>query len=245
MRALLLLAFMVVVALPARAADVARFRNLGFSPDGRYFAFIEYGVQDGSGFPYANAFVIDLDHDKWAGSPVRVVTRREAHHAWEARGEALARIEPLMRQSEIDELLNGRVLFHAPPWEGLEPAIRARFVLWRHQLGDPRHTYDLRLSTFPLPGGDCLPGTVASARGFALDVMAMDSGNGLRLYADKKVPASRHCVISYAIDRVIHFRPAKGKPRTVVVVRYGYFGFEGLDERYLAVPVQLPELGGK
>jgi predicted secreted protein len=38
------------------------------------FAFEEYGVQDGSGFPYANRFYIDVDTDSFivADSPIRV-----------------------------------------------------------------------------------------------------------------------------------------------------------------------------
>ena len=33
------------------AADIASVRPIGFSSDGAVFAFEEYGIQDGSGFP--------------------------------------------------------------------------------------------------------------------------------------------------------------------------------------------------
>ena len=46
-------------AASARAGDVAELEILGFSDDGGVFAFEEYGVQDGSGFPYANRYYID------------------------------------------------------------------------------------------------------------------------------------------------------------------------------------------
>ncbi len=48
---------------PAAAADRALAELIGYSPDGRYFAFEQYGVHDGSGAPYADITVIDLSAD--------------------------------------------------------------------------------------------------------------------------------------------------------------------------------------
>ena len=61
-----LLTAIIAFTGPLYAADAAERAILGFSPDGRWFAFEEYGVQDGSGAPYANIYVIDLDMDRWA-----------------------------------------------------------------------------------------------------------------------------------------------------------------------------------
>jgi predicted secreted protein len=56
----------------ARAGDAAGREVIGFSPDGRYFAFEQYGVQDGSGFAYSDIMVIDATSDAWVvGTPVR------------------------------------------------------------------------------------------------------------------------------------------------------------------------------
>ena len=69
----LLTAFAVLGALaPAKAGDAATLNVLGFSSDGAIFAFEEYGVQDGSGFPYANRYYIDTATDTFLpGSPIR------------------------------------------------------------------------------------------------------------------------------------------------------------------------------
>jgi hypothetical protein len=57
---------------PALAGDRALIDYVGFSPDFRYFAFEEFGIQDGSGFAYSNLYVVDLDTDSWVvGTPVR------------------------------------------------------------------------------------------------------------------------------------------------------------------------------
>ncbi len=245
MRSLLSFLFVLLLTSQVRAAIVADFRNLGFSPDGRHFAFMEYGVQDGSGFPFASVYVIDLERDAWVGPPVRILLEKEAADAREAMRIALRKAAPVLKRASVDPLLAGRELFHAPPTEGTEPAIVAIFTGWPWQLSEARWRYVLQLSTFPLPGGDCVPGMVEGARGFALDVRT-GTGDRTRLHADGRLPASRGCPVSYAIDRVIRFTVPgdmgrKMLVRDVVIIRYGYPAFEGFDERYLAVPVRLPE----
>jgi len=158
--------------------------------NGRHFAFMEYGVQDGSGFPFASVFVIDLDRDAWAGSPVRILLRKEASGPREAMRIALRNAAAILKRAGIAPLLTGRELFHAPPTEGTEAAITATFAGWPWQSGDARW--------------------------------------------------------KYVIDRVIRFTvPGDGsrdlEERDVVIIRYGHPAFEGLDQRYLAIPVRLPE----
>ncbi|MDB5540970.1 MAG: hypothetical protein JWQ89_2697, partial [Devosia sp.] len=70
---------LALAALPALAGDAANFAPLGFSADGRYFGFEEFGVQDGSGFPYSNIFILDVEADQWVGeSPFRIRDEEEA-----------------------------------------------------------------------------------------------------------------------------------------------------------------------
>jgi predicted secreted protein len=35
--------------------------TIGYSPDGRYFAYEEFGTHDGSGAPFAEITIVDLD----------------------------------------------------------------------------------------------------------------------------------------------------------------------------------------
>jgi len=78
-----MLAFAVIVQLVfsvklVAAADASDRAIIGFSKDGSHFAFEEYGMQDGSGFPYADIYIINLKTDKWVkGSPIRVLVRDE------------------------------------------------------------------------------------------------------------------------------------------------------------------------
>ena len=86
--ALLWLAQSVV---PAAAADRALVDVIGYSEDLRYFAFEEFGVQDGSGFAYANRYYIDTTTDRYLpDTPIRVRLQDETKSVNNARAEAKA-----------------------------------------------------------------------------------------------------------------------------------------------------------
>lgn len=79
----------VLSANAAQAGDTAALNILGFSAEGNIFAFEEYGAQDGSGFPYANRFYIDVSTDKFMpGTPVRVRLEEESASIKTAREQA-------------------------------------------------------------------------------------------------------------------------------------------------------------
>ena len=64
---------------------------IGYSPDSRYFAFEQYGTQDGSGFPYADIFILDLKTNAWVdGSPIRILIEDETATLAAARAKAIA-----------------------------------------------------------------------------------------------------------------------------------------------------------
>jgi predicted secreted protein len=56
------LVFFVLIFTPvfAQARDIFNFQSLGFSNDGKYYAFAESVVADGSGFATAKAAVMDV-----------------------------------------------------------------------------------------------------------------------------------------------------------------------------------------
>ena len=95
MRVLTLLVVLILGSARALAADGAAFNAIGYSPDSRYFAFEQYGVQDGSGFPYWDVFVIDLKSNEWVkGSPYRALLESETAKISAARDQARAAAAP-------------------------------------------------------------------------------------------------------------------------------------------------------
>ena len=86
----------------ARAGDFASFQPIGFSADGSVFAFEEYGVQDGSGFPYSNFFVLDTRKDTFLpGTPIRLRIDKENTSLAEVRAQTAAKAAPLARKFDL------------------------------------------------------------------------------------------------------------------------------------------------
>src|SRR5437868_5180577 len=111
--ALALIAVLIVATTSARAADNAERAVIGFSPDGRYFAFEQYGVQDGSGFPYSEIFIIDLPANRWVkGSPFRERVEDDDALVSAARAKSAKAAEALLAQLKASE--PGEVLGSQP-----------------------------------------------------------------------------------------------------------------------------------
>jgi predicted secreted protein len=226
-------ALLALLAFPAVAGDRALIGYLGFSEDGNFFAFEEFGVQDGSGFPYANLYIIDLPADSWVGgSPYRVRIEDESGDVRDARDMAFQQAEAKLDELDIsvaayaiavngdgEDIGDSRSLTFGDPGYGREP------------IQNPRA---LTLDTVQLRSNmDCsiIEGEVY---GFTLSL------DGKEIYADKgPLPASRGCAMDYRIYAVV--RPAEwffgGTPRDVAIISTYPFGFEGPDRRFLAVPI--------
>jgi hypothetical protein len=43
---------------------------IGFSPDGRYFAFEQYGFNEGEGLPYSHMYFIDVERNDYVTKPI-------------------------------------------------------------------------------------------------------------------------------------------------------------------------------
>ncbi|RUY01131.1 DUF2259 domain-containing protein, partial [Mesorhizobium sp. M7A.F.Ca.US.005.03.2.1] len=93
----------LATSIAAHAGDVAELEILGFTKDGSVFAFEEYGVQDGSGFPYANRYYIDTSTDSFLkGTPIRVRLEDENAKLDAVRLQARQKGESIVSQAELD-----------------------------------------------------------------------------------------------------------------------------------------------
>lgn len=234
---LLVAALLLPFTTPAAAAEFAARRILGFSPGGHYFAFEQYGVQDGSGFPYADIFVIGAARDEWVrGSPFRVLLRDERARLQQARKKAMDNAIPLLKKLAI--ATPGRLLASNPPGElSADPhhveVNASRFVT------APPERWTFRLEELPLASARCDRFMDQPAAGFRLTARRQ-GGALLLLHADSAIPDSRGCPLRYAIsDIVVHEPDAGGRSFAILISVYS-FGFEGPDRRFLAVTKRLP-----
>ncbi|MBL4784810.1 MAG: DUF2259 domain-containing protein [Cohaesibacteraceae bacterium] len=233
----------VILALPlifnggSIAGDYAEHRILGFSEDGRFFGFEEYGIQDGSGFPYSNIYVIDLARDSWVkNTPVRITLTSENKTLLEARHEAM--------KGASDVLINKRLvvpgaLLGANPVNSVRDGQTLAF--FRDAIGGKRLQHgSVQLSQFKLPLSDqCASFGVEAVRGFRLSFSDQSSGQIKVLHQDAKLPSSRGCAISYRLSALYAHTRYPDMNNGVAIISVFKHGFEGPDRRFIAVPVPL------
>jgi predicted secreted protein len=234
------IAWLVATALPAAAGDWADRAILGFSPDGATFAFEEFGVQDGSGFPYANVYVVDTATDAWVkGTPVRILIEDETADLEDARAMAIEKAEAVI--AARGGLGGGyRIVASNPPTELSADPHAVRFLpdLYANQ---PYAAWDLALTLLPMPDGEACA-NLGPVFGFRLDLTDPD-GSAHVLHEDGALPASRFCPTDYAItDVIVSTADGREPPALVVLLNLIRQGFEGPDRRYLAVAARLPGL---
>jgi len=225
---------LVLLVTTAQAADRALLNMLGYSQDGDYFAFEEFGVQDGSGFAFSTVYVVDLAHDKWTyGTPFSAVAQDENKPLAMARAEAMAKAKSKLDQYQI----------------GVPAQILAL-------IGDGAADSGMRVS-WSTPAC-CGPGqTQADEFSLILETRSIGSAEdyckqmspvGFNLYFQDQdgrtqvhadgdmLPKSRRCTLDYRIYAVVQpFEQSSGR-RVGVIAAYP-FGFEGVDRRFLVVPI--------
>lgn len=228
-----LLAASLASAAPALAGDAATPAFIGYYADGRYFAFEEFGVQDGSGLAYSNIYVVDLPADTWVkGSPFRSQAGDQNPDQpldevrVDAMGQAHSALDALGVRNPVDTLwLDG-----SRDGDGKAVAFSYGPIL-------TEGTYlSLALTTSPATSSlDCVGLTGNPPLGFRL-TFAQDEGEGAVRHDDGgKIPASRGCATDYRIYAVV--RPVDNYQHYVAIIATYPFGFEGPDRRFLAVPL--------
>jgi predicted secreted protein len=244
MRSCLAWLFLCLSASICFAADAAERQILGFSPDGRYFAFEQYGVQDGSGFPYSEIFIIDLDNDRWVeGTPVRVRLEDETQGLSKAREKAMAEAQSFLKQAQIED--NARVLASNPVNQKTENAQHLVFHSYYTSLGhlEPIDESDedviaLTVEDVVLPTPEGCPIGDTPLAGFLLKVRR-GAEPFREVHRDKSIPSSRGCPLKYSLSDAVAYVSTDGRfQRLVALVNVFSFGFEGADRRFIAVPVQ-------
>jgi len=224
-------------AAPALAGDAAQFDPIGFSDDGRYFAYEEYGIQDGSGFPYDTIYLVDLMADKWVGKPVRVRLDDEMAGLPQARQQAMQQAKAMLDKAALTT--PAQILLMNADGEIAADGTEVNFAMFGNgltTLGDP---LKLSLSSFASTSTEpCASyGMDGPVKGFAL-TLTDSADNSAEIYRDATVPASRGCVSDYRIHAIISPFPAGSSASPMVGVISAYsLGFEGPDRRFITVPI--------
>ena len=231
----------------ALAADGASLNAIGYSPDSRYFAFEQYGIQDGSGFNYWDIFIIDLKNDQlMPGSPVRALIEDEKARLSDARKSAYERATPLLQHYVITE--PAAIIAANPSTEVVTDHGRIAFERWYLPRGATPDTldsslmrHDVSVSTMALPAPENCPEEDGPYSGFSLTLKDVKLGTSHVIHTDKAIPASRGCAIAYDLAAIVAPANVTDEDRLVAMVGVYSRGFEGAGQRFIAVPFVLSD----
>jgi predicted secreted protein len=235
------------IVAPAYAADGSQLRAIGFSPDGRYFAFEQYGIQDGSGSAYADIFVLDTEKDAWVkGTPVKVQGEEGEADIAAVSAKAHAQAKPIIDSLQATAPFD--TLVHMPFTEIVAERKKVRFGRYYASSGrvedyDALGSHELSVKEVPVPQrADCPDADFITMMGMELTLKNLQTGAVKTLAKDNAVPTSRGCAHGYDLEAI--FSPtAQGLKRDPHVALIGVYtrGFEGSDRNFIAVPFELLE----
>jgi Predicted secreted protein len=218
----------------ALAGDYATLNFIGFSKDGRYLAFEEYGVQDGSGFPYSSFYFVDVAKNAFAAPSINVRLDNEQATENQARAKARLRAAAILKRLGIvsgntGQLTVSRMLTDLDveaPRSGKSQKINfAEIVGSMYRRGD----YELVLNPTEVKIKTC-EYTDQPVYKFDLSLKDKEADKTVSLQKDGALPNSRACPIDYSMQFVYLY-----EDNVAVFLNTYSMGFEGPDMRYLVV----------
>lgn len=235
----LFIAVLSAVALfcsAALAGDRALLEVIGYSEDGRYFAFEEYGVQDGSGFAYSHIFVVDVIEDRWViGTPIDVQADDENTSLNDIRKQARAMAQPRLDSLEVYRPADVLAYIGSGAFdtEGLSLDFGVPNFIGQ---GEPEIRHILAIEIFKAASAaPCMEWFGDIGMGFSLNLIQGDSN--IDVYVDDVLPRSRGCPVTYQITGVYAPFEAQDLKRAMALISVYPRGFEGPDRRFIAVPI--------
>lgn len=230
----LFLAFIVIAPINTLAGDLASLNFIGFSRDGKYAAFEEYGEFDGEATDlqtYSHYYFLNVEKNSYASNPVRIDSGRR-----DARTRAKAQARPILKKLRIVANNTGDLLVARMPTDdvylqvsGNNESIKVKFdTSVNLGMGSPEsHEFELVLKTLETketsPCGNNM---------YRIELLLKDLKSGTEKYLqkDSNVPEERQCPFYYGIQYVY-----LNNDSLVVFLNTYVQGFESRDMRYMAV----------
>lgn len=248
---LLALALALPLATAAGAGGGAAVNVLGFSADGRFFAFEQYGEQVGSGALYSTVAAIEIAGDRPVkGMPVTaIMDRDDPRFGKEPREKQLADIRA-NAVSDAAALLKQLGISPAGQMVASVRDSRARSMLTPEQV---KTAMKAAVGTVALPADRFGPDTRLVLREFDIalprckDRVSGEHPNGfgltlerkgrptIHLRRDQTIPVARGCPETHGIAEVHAHALPDGSTALAVVIQYFYLVSHGPERRFLAV----------
>lgn len=182
----------LAVAAAASAGDVARFINLGFSADSRYFMFGQYGISEKTSAPWAETYIVNMRGNAFVPQGKRVVlSAREIDAGSDAIGalfDAVAESRAQKTRYKINHIATGRLLYILV--DGVQPADSLDFRDF-----ETGRSYSVALAQNP-PAGE-------SGASFGITVTVTEKDGSVHTYKTGDPSYRRPGVKAYHVKQII------------------------------------------
>jgi len=224
------------MAATAYAGDIANMQPVGFSADGKVFAFQEFGMKDGK-VPYSNTYFIDTGTgENLEGTPFHLELTDKDANLSNARRQNLTAARKQM--DKYDLLTNpGLIAAFNPPTELGSPMKTIRYTTLATD-GPPRGAYTLLLGDAKVETPDACNNISGHVTGFTLQLIEKDGAPNRQLvHEDKAIPDDRGCPVEYRMGGALVYQPESGKPVHIALILALSAAPDGRNGRWIAVPV--------
>ncbi len=234
------------------AEDTSFINFLGFSDDGRYMAFQEAILMDGSGGHYSMIRILDVEDDKYVDSQEKIIAEPEAE------GVVLPAFTVWVEgaQNDAEAMLNNYGIKDSNG-EVLHISVAPRISTMNYKgkyIGMILSKMAVNMENDPYIKADALKERFETCKAFSFDIAETSAypaensflGYSVRafgfdsytstqvLHEDKRVPFSRWCPYDYSLNSAFAFGD-----QVVVLVSYNNFGFEGPDTSFITMPFNI------
>jgi predicted secreted protein len=220
---ILVLLIALILSSLAVAGDAANLEFIGFSRDGAYLAFEQFGMQDGSGFPYSEVSIVRVSQNRLLEKASQTIERDSAS-VLEAIRAARGKLATAFKRYGIVAGNQGRFLGLSDRLEDRTEGYQgADFVAFGR-------TYTLEVRS---QDAGSIP-QVCVQMPQLLNLTLSVARQPRALQRDTRLPASRQCAHGYEM------RSGHLLGRSLAVfVSYRTLGFEGPDARWMVVTTTL------
>lgn len=194
------------------AGDVSQCEFKGFSKDLKYCAFETYGIQDGSGFPYCEIYIINVDRNAYQIKPFEYCNY-DNNDLVKTRKVVMDMSMPFFEKYGVDDSQKGVLIFNNP-----KDSYSCNF-----QVGNKKCSLKLLEKELDDPTTDFV-------REKIFELQLTVDGKTTILQRDSKLPESRGCPYKYRLLSAYYHTN-----KIAVFVEYEDYGFEGPNLRQLLV----------
>lgn len=230
--AAVLCVLLFLLPAPALAGDSSEITPVGFSEDGRYFAYLRYGVYDGSGLAFGELFFLDVPENRFVAPKV---IRIEGEFDIDGFPEDLEGVRAqALEKGKSDLRLYGIVRENYGTGQEIYPETPPGDRGWSIEFHSNFHKTAFMVMSvdqiYEAPGCNTEFGPTKIFTLTVHDEFEAEQTPGKVLQEDRKLYKSRGCVIGYGFHSLlIH------GDNIVIFVNATTPGFEGPNVRQLVV----------